>query len=201
MIQPIQLTQGDEFTLLKKKGLPARDNAPKQFLPALNRIEPEKHIKESIKEAEKILIRERLRNDEQLNELVDRTQTVLFKARSIFPFDFFPDEISVSLTKVTMVNRQFFSSGTTQSVYIKDIMDVIVDSGPFFATLKIIDVSFAENKLVVEYLSKGDAMKARRLIEGLTIASKMNIDLTKVDKNYLINHIQELGKVREIKPA
>lgn len=201
MAHPVPLMQGREITLLRRKDAMGDIESGEHSPPALVNIKPQKHIRDSIKEAEKTLIKDRLKNDELLNELVDRAHTVLFKTKSIFPFDFFPDEVSISLTKVTMVNRQFFSSGTTQSVYIRDIMDVIVDSGPFFATLKVIDVSFAENKLVVEYLSKSDAMKARRLIEGLTVASKMNIDLTKVNKKHLVNHIQELGTIREIKPA
>lgn len=201
MTQPIPLMQGQEITLLRQRDSMGDIEKGEHSPPALVNIKPQKHIRDSIKEAEKILVKERLRNDELLNELVDRAHTVLYKTKSVFPFDFFPDEISISLTKITIVNRQFFSSGSTQSVYIRDIMDVIVDSGPFFATLKIVDVSFAENKLTVEYLSKTDALKARRIIEGLTVASKMNIDLTKVNKKHLVNHIQELGTVREIKPA
>jgi hypothetical protein len=131
---------------------------------------------------------------EKMDDLVDLSRRVLFKTTSVFPFEFFPDEIVIDPYKVNIVSREFFASERIHSIAIKEISDVLIDTGPFFAALKIIDKNFIENTIVVRYLKKQEALKARRIIQGIMIANKEELDIAKLEVDELAEKAEEIGK-------
>jgi hypothetical protein len=166
---PIILPQEEELQLNKEKilskGLPRMypDRQKNEYIPIPPRIS-----REGITEAQKDIVKTANVNNEKFDDVVKRSRTILFKTKTVFPFDFFPSDFIIDVTKVTVVTRRFFFSGYTQSIHIKDIMDVIVESGPFFSSLSILDLGYLQqNKLYVRHMRKSDAILARQMIEGL----------------------------------
>ena len=138
------------------------------------------------------------RKDERgLANLVKRTHRVLLEISTVFPFDLFPDRLTVDENKVNLISSEFFFSGRTHSVLIKEISDVLVDSGFFFAKLQIIDKGFIENSIELRYLWIEDAQKARRIIQGLVVAINEGIDISKIKADDLVKKIEELGEIQE----
>lgn len=154
------------------------------------------NLSEARKEAIEKLIKEKTLQGEMFSDVVKRSHTIIYKTRTIFPFDFFPNDLIIDLTKVTLVTRNFFFSGQTQSVYIKDIMDVIIETGPFFSTLRIVDSGFVQNKLSVKYLTRKSATRAREVIEGLIAAAKAGVDMTKIGRAEVLDRLPELAKAQ-----
>lgn len=142
-------------------------------------------IKEQIKEQDK--------NIEKFESLVEVGNEVLFETSSMFPFDLFPDKVTIMLTKVTIQSNEFFSSGRLHSIHIKDIIDVFVESGPIFSTLRIVDAGFVENSINVRRLRKKDALKARRIIQGLIETSKQDINISQL--NNIPDFLEKLEKL------
>ena len=154
---------------------------------------PLKINKEGISAEQKDIVKDLNTNNEMFDDVLKRSRTVLFKAKTVFPFDFFPSDLIIDITKVTVITRRFFFSGYTQSIHIKDIMDVIVESGPFFSSITILDLGYLQqNKLYVKHLKKSDATLARQMIEGLIAATKAGVDLTKIPRRELIARMPEL---------
>ena len=154
---------------------------------------------EGINAAQKEIIKDVNINNEKFEDVLKRSRTILFKTKTVFPFDFFPSDFIIDVTKVTVVTRRFFMSGYTQSIHIKDIMDVIVESGPFFSSLTILDLGYLQqNKLYVKHMKRSDAILARKLIEGLIAASKAGVDITKITRRDLIERIPELINAQKI---
>lgn len=145
-------------------------------------------------EAQKGLKVEEATNEELFEEAVNKTQKELFRCKTVFPFDFFPNEIIIDITKITVIDRSFFMTGGIQSIYLKDIYDVEVETGPFFSTLLVSDQYFSPNKLEVKYLKKKDALKSREIMSGIICAIKMGIDLTKIDSSHLESNLRELSR-------
>lgn len=177
--------QSVEKSVLKSLPRIFVDTQNEQLLPERQKIISDEVLKE--------LFKEKLLQEEMFNDVVKRSQTVLFRTSTVFPFDIFPDELIVDLTKVTLITRNFFLSGQTQSVYLKDIMDVVVETGPFFSTLRIIDPEFAQNKFEVNHLNRKSAAEARRIIEALISACKAGVDLTKIGRREMVSHLPELA--------
>ena len=112
----------------------------------------------------------------------------------MFPFDFFPDEITIDEYKVNVVSHEFFFSEDIHSITIEMIKDIEVAAGPFFATLKIVPDGYPGNPLVIRFLKKGEAIRAQRIIQGLMVARKQGIDPAKLDNPDFIESIEALGK-------
>lgn len=148
----------------------------------------EEIIKESIKEE--------IQHTEKLNQLVTNSTTVIYKTKTIFPFVFFPNEIIVTLSDVSVVFGKFFTSREIRTVSISKIAEVIVTTGFMFAQLRIIDIEFSQLTMEIDYLDMNEALKAKRLIQGLLFATKEGVDLTKVHDDDLVGKIEELGRVQ-----
>lgn len=133
----------------------------------------------------------------KIQNLTDNSN-VLYKASAVFPFDFFPDNISIDKNKVNIVYKEFFASEDVHSILIKNIKDIEVETSPFFATIKIVPDGFPASLIRIKYLKKKEAMKARRIIQGLMTCQKEDVDLTKIKSDSLVEKIEDLGQTREV---
>lgn len=131
---------------------------------------------------------------QKLASLLKGSKRILLKIASMFPFDFFPDEITIDEYKVNVVSHEFFFSEDIHSITIEMIKDIEVAAGPFFATLKIVPDGYPGNPLVIRFLKKGEAIRAQRIIQGLMVARKQGIDPAKLDNPDFIESIEALGK-------
>src|SRR3989344_42951 len=97
-------------------------------------------------DATKETAKEHEKHNSKFQELVQQSDKVLFRIRAVFPFDFFPDEIIVDVNKVNIIQNSLLSKNM-HSVFIKDISDVVVQTGILFACLSIIDFGYVENSI------------------------------------------------------
>lgn len=170
-------------------------------IPQRQRASPSQEIKdsESRDAKEQIKVRdEQKRNHKELDALVTSSQIPLFNLSAVFPFDFFPDQISIEPSQVNIMNKSFFFTYQIQSIPIKNVADVFLQTSVFFATLKIIDNSYIQNSAQIEYLRKDEAIKARKIIQGLVVASKEGIDISGLPPQQLVQKIEQLGHARDV---
>lgn len=158
-----------------------------------------KSMPKSIKQrAGKDFWKKALENKKRFKTLVNSSEKELYRAKAVFPFDFFPDEISVESTQVNLIDKQFFYTETVHSLPIKNITDVILDMSPFFGSLTLVDISYVQNTISISHLKKSEAKRARRIIQGLMILSKENIDLSRYNSRDLLSKVEELGTAKAI---
>jgi hypothetical protein len=138
-------------------------------------------------------IKDLARNKRKFEDLVNNSEKILFKTKSMFPFTWFPDEMIIDPIKINVISKEFFSAERIHCIYIKNILDVFLDVGPFSSTLRIVDQSFTENTVVVAALKKQDAYKARKIIQGLIVAHQQEIDVTGIDDEDLTEKLERLG--------
>ena len=130
---------------------------------------------------------------EKLNHMVEQCRHPLYKIITVFPFVFFPNEVIIDINKVTIIYRNFFASEQVHSVLIKDISDVVVETNPIFAMLRIVDIGYTDNTIDVNYLKRSAAQRARRVIQGLVMIHRHGIDLAKVECADLLQKVENLG--------
>src|SRR5581483_11200557 len=127
----------------------------------------------------------------KLNELVRKSNRRVISISTTFPWKFFPNTIDVEESRVTFSFRQLLSF-QSHSVDIKDISNVFIEAGLFFATLQVVSRTFVQNDIKIGSLRKKDAMKVRRIIEGLRILKSNDIDTSNYEIPDLINKLEEL---------
>lgn len=151
---------------------------------------------EGHKEADIESFKDQEQHEEKFNKLLTHSTTTLLSISTFFPFTIFPHKLIITLNDVNFVYTEFFISKQIRSISISKIAEVIVNTGFFFAQLQIIDKDFSQMTIEMEYLKIKDAMKAKRLIQGMLFASKEKIDLTKIDDANLVAKLEELGRVQ-----
>lgn len=131
-----------------------------------------------------------------ISDMVQNSNDILMSITSAaFPFDFFPTTINVEATRVTIITRQLFSS-QVHSVDIKDISSVFIETGILFAAITLISKIFSQKELVIDRLWKKEAILLRRVIEGLRIFEKKEINITKFSKEELLSKLEELSTTK-----
>lgn len=108
-------------------------------------------------------------------------------------FDFFPDSINIEEGRITLITRKFFFSSRIRSIDIKDITNIFINTAPFFAQLVLITKTFTQNETKVNYLRKGEAVYARRIIEGLRLFESKQIDTSNYSEAEVISKLEELS--------
>lgn len=148
------------------------------------------------KERETQLINEHKSLDKGLVAgLVKKSNRILISISSHrFPIDLFPDTVNVEEGRVTVITREFFFSSQIHSVDIKDISNIFINFGPFFAQLVLVSKTFAENEIRVRALWKNEAVMLRRIVEGLRVFESKQIDTSVYSKAELITKLEELSK-------
>lgn len=132
---------------------------------------------------------------DKLEKTADTTSKILFRLKTLFPFQLIPDHIIIDLNKVNIIRKDFLFFERIHSVFIKDITDVVANLGIITGTLEIVDQGFTENSIKIQHLKNSETIKARRIIQGLIVAHKNGIDLTQIeDINNMLVKIEKIGE-------
>jgi hypothetical protein len=158
----------------------------------------EEGYREGIKESVKEGVKEEETGKRKLNELIQKSRKPLFEMSTIFPFDLFPDKLSIELDRVNIYHRNFLETGEVRGIAMSNIGEVVIGLSPFLTTLRIIEERIGpESTHTFKPVWKEDAVKARRIITGLIIANKEGIELTIFKPEELAKKAEDLGKSQE----
>ena len=130
-----------------------------------------------------------------ISDMVQNSNDILMSISTIFPFKLFPTTINVEATRVTIITRQLLSS-QVHSVDIKDISSVFIDTSFIFASLTLISKTYAQKEFIIDNLRKKEAILIRRIIEGLRMFAKEDINTTNFSKKELLNKLRELSETK-----
>ncbi len=129
----------------------------------------------------------------QLSEMAVGSK-IIYKARSAFPFQLFPDEVVVETDKITVIHRSLWFK-TVSPIPLDNMMSVTITRGILFASMSFEITGFETNPGDISHLWPSDAALAKRYILGLIQARKQQIDLTHVTPDDIREHVEEIGKL------
>lgn len=133
-------------------------------------------------------------DEDLLKEIVQKSNEIIADARAVWPFDFFPNEIMLDRTKVTIIERTFFWSRNVMSFRVEDILNVSVATGPFFGSITIASrVMSTVDHFTVAFLWRRDAIYLKSILQGYLIAQQNKIDVSHLTHDTLIETLIELG--------
>lgn len=91
----------------------------------------------------------------------------IYTAKAIFPFQLFPDELQVFPDKVTLITRLGPGMEKIRHLHLHEIAQLEADCGPIFGHLHIIPKLRTEEAMLIDRLSRKQALEARDFIEEL----------------------------------
>lgn len=152
---------------------------------------------EKMTEKKENSVNSKKKEEQKMQSLIKQTDRTLLKIQTIFPFTFFPQVLIIDENKITFIAQTFFLSKNTRNILLANVAEVKVNTSPFFASLTIIDMSFdRKQEIRIPYLWQKDALRARHIIQGIIIARKEGIDLSKFNQKELRQRIEELGSIK-----
>lgn len=136
----------------------------------------------------------------ELKDLAHDAQDIIVHANSVFPFQLFPDSISIDRVKVNITRRTFFKVSEVISTRIEDILNVESDTGPFFGSINLYTRFFADKPLRVYYLTRKDTLIIKGVLQGYIIARQQDIDCSTIDRKELKKLLLRLGNAPAPEP-
>lgn len=112
---------------------------------------------------------------------------ILFKAQSVFPFEWFPSEIIITERYIHLIHHSFFGTQKDKTIPISAISTCACSTGPMLGMLQLELVGEIEHKHKVENLWRADAIQAEKIITGLIICHQNNIDLNSGSYNGILS--------------
>lgn len=132
---------------------------------------------------------------DKLSVLADLSHEVLFEAKSVYPYELWPDKITICLNRITITYKKPFSVDE-RPIPIEYLNTAHVTKGLFFASLSI-ETFGVEKPNPIHHLKIDDARIARRYILGLIECKKNGINFADYEMGEIKQKLQEIGKVRE----
>lgn len=138
---------------------------------------------------------EKSTNEKELRDLAKNTAEALFSCQTVFPFTFFPDRITVDQNKVDIIYSYFLFTKTIVTLMIEDIRTVEVNTGPLFAEMRFEINGYGKNPPPIRYLAKEDAIKMRRMIMGLAVVKRKEVETEGVANSQIKKNVEKIGLV------
>ena len=130
-----------------------------------------------------------------LNSLEQASSRVLFRAKSLFPFDPFPDVIEVTDTEVKIIFGLMIKSKQVMHMPIKELLNVKLATNLFFGSLTFEIKGYENNPQTVTYLPRQQAIDADAVISGLILCSMNGVDTLQYDPETLLPYLRSIGEV------
>lgn len=131
-----------------------------------------------------------------LDQIMQESNQVLAHFRSVWPFDFFPDEVIIDKKAITIVRHWFFGVGQKITCHFEDLVNSEVQIGPFFGSIKIYSKYFTDGEEDVNWFSRSDAKKIHAILQGLLMAKKEGADIQNIPNDELLYKLYHIGTHR-----
>lgn len=132
---------------------------------------------------------------DKLSILADLSHQVLFEAKSVYPYELWPDKITICLNRITITYKKPFSVDE-RPIPIEYLNTAHVTKGMFFASLSI-ETFGVEKPNPIHHLKIDEARTARRYILGLIECKKNGVNFGDYEIDEIKQKLQDIGKVRE----
>ncbi len=130
----------------------------------------------------------------KVQQLVRKSEEVLFSTKTVWPFDLFPDTLTITANKLDIVQSVFFFSAQTTSIPIRDIARVELETSLFFAKLNIVNLRYPMEPIEIEYLWKSEATRAKNIIDGLLVSMSQGADVSAIEPKDMVPELEQVGQ-------
>jgi len=131
----------------------------------------------------------------KLQDLAREARSVIFETKTVFPFDLFPNTLTICPNRITITDHGFLYSDE-YPLPIEVITGARLYKTLLFASLTIETFGYRKPP-PLKYLKTHHARLARRYILALIECRRQNIDLSYHPINELRRLLKEIGMVRE----
>lgn len=103
------------------------------------------------------------------NFFVKASEGKYFTCVSVWPFNFFPDSITLDEEKLTIVRRGFLTTDVIP-IKIPDLLNIEIHNAPLFCTVEVVAKFVTARHEKIPYIRKSDGKELQKRCTELLIA-------------------------------
>jgi hypothetical protein len=131
-------------------------------------------------------------SNSKLEFLARQSEEVIFCTTTVFRFRPERYELIIDRTKITVIKRLFLLADNITSIGLNDVLNVNLNVGRFSGALTL-KARYIDQPIVIAPLLRDKAFKAKRIIEGLIVASNRGFNLNEIPGDELVEEIIRIG--------
>lgn len=131
--------------------------------------------------------------ESKVNDLFRAGRKILYKIKTLFPFDLFPDELTIDPIKVNHVHRMFFFTEQINTYLLENIKSITMENFLVFSKIILFDDKSINSGVVIGPFFRKDALKAYNLIHGLMASLKRKVDITRIRADKDLEKLTGIG--------
>ena len=128
----------------------------------------------------------------KLRSLAGQSEEVIYCATTIFRFRPERYELLIDRVKVTVIKRLLLLADNITSIALDDLLSVNLSSSLFFGTLTL-RARYEDRPIVIPFLLRSKAFRAKRIMEGLIVAKNKGINLDEIPIDELTAEVTRIG--------
>lgn len=118
----------------------------------------------------------------------------LFRAKGIWPFDLFPDELIIEEKRIIIKRNIFPFFSTTTTLPVSRLTLFEWNKSIFFSSVFIRGAYTDNIEITMSWLSHDDAQKAKELIDGLSLKQNETMEIMEGDRRRFIRALRIMGQ-------
>lgn len=119
---------------------------------------------------------------------------ILYEATTLFPFDFFTDNIKLTNESLVVTENYIIGSRTT-TFLIKDILNVELNTSLLMSTLTIVRTMTPQPPYKIRNVPNAQAERLKNLIQGLLVLKNDQVELAGADGKTVKKKATEIGEI------
>ena len=124
---------------------------------------------------------------------VSEASRELFRAKGVWPFDFFPDELIIEEKRIIVKRNMFPFFSTISTIPINNFLIFELTHSIFFSSV-FIKGAYGDNlSTSFCWLTHKDAQQAKEIVDGLRLKESESLEVMERNKKRLIMALQMLG--------
>ncbi|MBI3887728.1 hypothetical protein HY310_01525 [Candidatus Microgenomates bacterium] len=136
--------------------------------------------------------------EEKPGEVAVSVPRVIAKFKSAKIWMSSPHELIIDEHKVTIIRHAFLSPSLTRHIKLTDVANISMVAGPMFGSLSMYEKGFSTDPISVNRFWREDAVRARRLLEGLSVLASQNVKFSELTVDEIILKAEKAGSVIEV---
>jgi len=172
----------------------------KEGLPQIAKPKREEIKKKVEEEVYKEQIKKKINEQSKFDQLAKKAPRVIYQLESVWPFEFFPSRIVIQEDAVNIIDKFFFRSAQMTATPYTRLLNATVTTSLLFAEINLEFEGFPMNKPFdpVRFLKRKEAIYAVRLINGLIVCAREQIELSSTDDlTSLRKKLEDIGSSHE----
>lgn len=142
------------------------------------------------------MVTEEQKSPQAVAQEINDGNEFLYKFKSLFPFELFPDEVILDKLKITIIQREAIIYKRVTTIPLTGTVNVQISRGILTSQISIIETStLKQEEVIIKHVLNSDAARFHQIVEGIVIGMRQGINFIEMNKDETLTSAKKWGAV------